>query len=203
MASSTTRLTSYGTVGDDSGIDSLGEGVEGLGFEEEDFEDDDFDSEDYSEDSDDEGGEGEKEMDAKRLRLDLSKHREILVDSQKLNQSIKRCVGFTEELISQGKRALEYRVRVSDVKLGGRVLSEDEDERDANGLHEQLEDEVEFDESELGATNGNTDLKDGGTETNGLLSGPLRGPNRRTVSFGSVLSGESNENNSELNGAAE
>jgi hypothetical protein len=60
--------------------------------------------------------------------LDLSKHRQLLVDSQKMNQSIKRCLGWTEELIKEGSRALAYRVKVSDVELGGRVLSRDEEE---------------------------------------------------------------------------
>ncbi|KAF2814635.1 uncharacterized protein BDZ99DRAFT_566595 [Mytilinidion resinicola] len=67
-----------------------------------------------------------REKDEKRLQLDLSRHRELLVDSQKMNQSLKRCLGWTEELINEGKKALEYKVRVSDVKLGGRVLSSEE-----------------------------------------------------------------------------
>ncbi|KAI1737748.1 hypothetical protein F4680DRAFT_427803 [Xylaria scruposa] len=60
--------------------------------------------------------------DEERLKLDLSKHQQILVDSQKINQSIKRCLDWTEELINEGKKALEYKVRVSDIRLGGRVL---------------------------------------------------------------------------------
>ncbi|KAL1845837.1 hypothetical protein Plec18167_009259 [Paecilomyces lecythidis] len=64
--------------------------------------------------------------DEKRFSLDLSKHQELLVDSQKMNQSLKRCLGWTEELIKEGKKALEYHVTVSDVELGGRVLAPDE-----------------------------------------------------------------------------
>ncbi|EFQ31861.1 uncharacterized protein GLRG_07005 [Colletotrichum graminicola M1.001] len=60
--------------------------------------------------------------DEKRLQLDLSKHRELLVDSQKINQSIKRCLNWTEELIKEGRKALEYSVRPSDVQLPPRVL---------------------------------------------------------------------------------
>lgn len=67
--------------------------------------------------------------DEKILQLDLAKHRELLVDSQKMNQSLKRCLGWTEDLIAEGKKALQYQVRVSDVKLGGRVL-ESEDQFD-------------------------------------------------------------------------
>lgn len=67
--------------------------------------------------------------DEKRLQLDLAKHRELLIDSQKMNQSLKRCMNWTEQLIKDGQKAIEYKVHVSDVKLGGRVLvAEDEHE---------------------------------------------------------------------------
>ncbi|KAJ1327832.1 hypothetical protein MN608_07163 [Microdochium nivale] len=66
--------------------------------------------------------------DEKRLRIDLTKHQEILVDSQKLNQSILRCMSWTEELIREGQKALDYRVRVSEIKIGGRILDPPEDE---------------------------------------------------------------------------
>ena len=73
--------------------------------------------------------------DSKRLDLDLSRHRLLLVDSQKLNQSIKRCLDTTETLISDGKKALEYHIDVSEIenmplsppKRGGRVLEPSED----------------------------------------------------------------------------
>ncbi len=68
--------------------------------------------------------------DEKRLQLDLSKHQELLIDSQKMNQCIKRCLGWTEDLIKEGQKALEYHVRVSDVEVGGRVLTSDEIEAD-------------------------------------------------------------------------
>lgn len=64
--------------------------------------------------------------DERRLLLDLTKHKELLIDSQKLNQSIQHCLGVTEQLIADGRRALEYQVRVSEVQLGGRVLSPEE-----------------------------------------------------------------------------
>ncbi|PBP26302.1 hypothetical protein BUE80_DR002618 [Diplocarpon rosae] len=73
-----------------------------------------------------------RKRDEKRLQLDLSKHQQLLIDSQKMNQSLKRCLGWTEELISEGRKALEYRVRITDVRFGGRVLAPDElDPRDA------------------------------------------------------------------------
>ncbi|KAF2876918.1 hypothetical protein BDV95DRAFT_133743 [Massariosphaeria phaeospora] len=67
-----------------------------------------------------------RSRDEKRLELDLSKHRGLLVDSQNMNQSLKRCLDWTEELIKDARKALAYQVRVSDVKLGGRVLSSEE-----------------------------------------------------------------------------
>ncbi|KAF5627546.1 uncharacterized protein FTJAE_9216 [Fusarium tjaetaba] len=76
-----------------------------------------------------------RKRDEDRLQLDLTKHRELLVDSQKINQSIKRCLNWTEVLIKEGQKALEYKVRVTDVEFGGHILApaigdEDEDEDD-------------------------------------------------------------------------
>lgn len=65
-------------------------------------------------------------QDEKRFMVDLTRHQELLVDSQKMNQSLKRCLGWTEELIKEGQKALEYNVHVQDVELGGRVLSPEE-----------------------------------------------------------------------------
>lgn len=66
-----------------------------------------------------------RKRDEKRLQIDLSKHQQLLVDSQKMNQSLKRCLGWTEELINEGKRALAYQVRVSEVDVDGRVAHEE------------------------------------------------------------------------------
>ena len=72
-----------------------------------------------------------RQRDERRLQLDLTKHRELLVDSQKINQSLRKCLNWTEELIQEGRKALAYQVRVSDIKLGGRILvAEDEDEEE-------------------------------------------------------------------------
>lgn len=72
-----------------------------------------------------------RKRDEERLQVDLSKHQQLLVDSQKINQSIKRCLDWTEVLINEGRKALEYQVRVSDVEIGGRVLDplDEEDEQ--------------------------------------------------------------------------
>lgn len=64
--------------------------------------------------------------DERRVLIDLARHQELLVDSQKMNQSLKRCLGWTEELIKEGRKALEYSVHVHDIELGGRVLAPEE-----------------------------------------------------------------------------
>ncbi|KAK2600353.1 hypothetical protein N8I77_009892 [Diaporthe amygdali] len=66
-----------------------------------------------------------RKRDEKRLQVDLSKHQQLLVDSQKMNQSLKRCLGWTEELIREGKRALDYQVRVSEFDVDGRAVPEE------------------------------------------------------------------------------
>jgi len=102
--------------------------------------------------------------DSKRLQIDLSKHRDLLVDSQKMNQSLKRCMAWTEDLILEGKRALEYKVNVSDVKLGGRVL---------DPVHAEEEEHYEADHSLLSTWSatatpileGQTGILDGGRKS--------------------------------------
>ena len=64
--------------------------------------------------------------DESRLRLDLSRHRELLMDTQRMNQSLQRCLYWTEGLIKDGRKALEYQVVSSEVQLGGRILSGDD-----------------------------------------------------------------------------
>ncbi|KAI1823190.1 hypothetical protein F4861DRAFT_339701 [Xylaria intraflava] len=76
-----------------------------------------------------------RQQDEQRLTVDLSKHQQILLDSQKINKSIKKCIDWTEELIKEGRKALEYNIQISDVQLGGRVLDPlDEDEHGHTGL---------------------------------------------------------------------
>lgn len=105
--------------------------------EEEEDEDEDEDGLISEEDSIDEGALSpgavaehdlkHRKKDEKRLRLDLSKHQQLLIDSQNMNQSLKKCLNWTEELINEGKRALEYRVKTSDIgSLAPRVLIPDE-----------------------------------------------------------------------------
>lgn len=115
----------------------------------EDDKEDDAESEMSEEESPDEGSLSPSAMaesdlkhrkrDEKRLQLDLTKHQQLLVDSQKMNQSLKRCIGWSEAMINEGQKALEYRVRLADVELGGRVLARDEmeehrGERDNEGM---------------------------------------------------------------------
>ena len=99
--------------------------------EEDSYEDDSMYDTDPS-DSNEESGQiravKRRQRDEKRLQLDLAKHQELLIDSQKINQSIKRCLDWTEELIKEGQKALVYQVRPSEVEYGGRVLAHDEDD---------------------------------------------------------------------------
>lgn len=66
-------------------------------------------------------------QDPTRIALDLTAHRALLLDSQKLNQSIKRCLSNSEAMILAGKRALEYQVTSPEPpNLGPRVLTPEE-----------------------------------------------------------------------------
>ncbi|KAA8894880.1 hypothetical protein FN846DRAFT_894679 [Sphaerosporella brunnea] len=104
-------------------------------------EDDDTETEKLSEEegeSEDEDGKSDekhREADEKRLTLDLSKHQALLDASSKMNKSLRGCLLITDQLIREGKKALEYKVRASDVRIGGRILrDEDEEFEDSENL---------------------------------------------------------------------
>ena len=65
--------------------------------------------------------------DPERLPLDLSAHRLLLLESQKMNQAIKRCLGHSDALIAAGKLALdEHAQPLEPETLGPKVLTPDE-----------------------------------------------------------------------------
>ena len=128
-----------------------------------------------------------RKRDEKRLQLDLSKHRELLVDSQKINQSIKRCLDWSEDLIKQGKKALEYTVRVSEVDLAPRVLRPQwEDDADDTRELSTLDVLEEEEEPEAGSAEGkpvdhtpasHVVRPDGNTDTSPPVSTMMEGAN--------------------------
>jgi len=130
IATSASVRTSSGTI---SLLDGSQPSLSDISDEEEEEEEE---SEDEEDESSEEGSLSPSAMaesdlrhrkrDEKRLQLDLSKHQQLLIDSQKMNQSLKRCLGLTEDLIGEGKKALAYKVMVTDVSLGGRVLLPEE-----------------------------------------------------------------------------
>lgn len=135
--------------------------------------------------------------DEERLRLDLSRHRDLLLDTQRMNKSLQRCLTWTEDLIIHGKKALEYQVP-SDVKLGGRILTEDdeidvEDADEATSLHggSGLDDILNVDDLVTAAMSGYLDVRkaDGsGSSKRHSGSGIGSGSEKDSgVEFGSVL----------------
>lgn len=48
-----------------------------------------------------------------RTNLDLSKHKDLLIDSQKMNLSLQRCLGMTEQLLKDANKALNYQPQVT------------------------------------------------------------------------------------------
>lgn len=71
--------------------------------------------------------------------LDLSAQSTLLEESQKLNQSIKRCLGHAESMLASGKKALESGTKLpDDGPLGARVLSPEEIEGDADNRRQGL-----------------------------------------------------------------
>lgn len=79
-----------------------------------------------------EGANDEKhrEADEKRLTWDLSKHQSLLDTSSKMNKSLRGCLFLTDQLINEAKKCLESRVLPSDIRIGGRILCDDEEDPD-------------------------------------------------------------------------
>ena len=67
--------------------------------------------------------------DTERPPLDLTAHRTLLLESQKINQAMKRCLSHTDAMIASGKQALKAQIHDLDPEaLGPRVLTPDEDD---------------------------------------------------------------------------
>ncbi|KAK5022731.1 hypothetical protein LTS07_009708 [Exophiala sideris] len=111
-------------------LSDLDEGSDFGDFDDFDDEDDSLVSEDSSSLMSVSARARQRARDEKRLMQDLSRHHQLLAESQRLSSTIKRCSTITEDLIREGNKALEYRVGIGDVQIGGRVLNDDElDER--------------------------------------------------------------------------
>lgn len=86
--------------------------------------------------------------DEERLRLDLDRHRELLLDTQRMNKSLQRCLTWTEDLITNAKKALDYKVP-SDAQLGGRILTDDDEVDDQVSLQDDGEIEQQDEDREI------------------------------------------------------
>ena len=66
-------------------------------------------------------------QDQDKPSLDLSAHRLLLLESQKMNQSIKRCLNHSDALIAVGRQALQQQAQQAETEnLGPKVLTPDE-----------------------------------------------------------------------------
>ncbi|KAI4190811.1 MAG: hypothetical protein LQ346_004852 [Caloplaca aetnensis] len=103
------------------------------------------------------------------FKIDFSVQRSLLLDSQRLNQALKRCLSCTDELIAAGRKALEYKVNTGEgTNLGPKVLTPDDRVEEPElgrgllspGIYEKTENPWERTKSEGGLG--------GAAETDGL-----------------------------------
>jgi hypothetical protein len=119
---------------------------------------DDYDDSDLSPSEDEADPSGEKtehvaRRHQHRLELDMSKHRQLLEDSQRMNQSLKRCLDWTEELIREGNKALAYNIRLGEVEATGHRLAFNGlagDGEDGGGDDDEEEDDDDNDDGQDG-----------------------------------------------------
>ncbi|KAL8902585.1 MAG: hypothetical protein Q9207_004570 [Kuettlingeria erythrocarpa] len=103
------------------------------------------------------------------FKIDFSAQRSLLLDSQRLNQALKRCLSCTDELIADGRKALDYKVNTGEAtNLGPKVLTPDDRVEELElgrgllspGIYEKIENPWEPTNSEGGLR--------GAAETDGL-----------------------------------
>ncbi|PSK34234.1 hypothetical protein B9Z65_8560 [Elsinoe australis] len=102
--------------------------------------------------------ERQRAKDEAQLKHDLRKHRDLLLDTARMNRSLQRCLTWTEDLIKDGKKALDLHVISSEVKLGGRVLEADDVE----------DDDVEEEDNDDGASHDQDDADDVENDLSGI-----------------------------------
>lgn len=92
--------------------------TESTSDDDDDDDEDDDEEEDENENQNDTGPDGathgsttqtgrQRAKDEARLRRDLRKHRELLLDTAKTNRSLQRCLTWTEDLVKHGRKALD------------------------------------------------------------------------------------------------
>ena len=106
-------------------------------------------------------------QDPTQIKIDLTAHRNLLLDGQKLNQSIARCITQSESLITSAKTALAYQARApTPENIGGRVLTPDDNEAGTFGQGQGLLNPSSWtDGNPFERSLGGTGRLDGGLET--------------------------------------
>lgn len=80
--------------------------------------------------------------DKDKVSAELQKHQALLDASAKTDALLVRCEFMIDEMMKEARKALEYKVAASDVKIGGRILRSDDEEEE--------EDEDEGEDGEAG-----------------------------------------------------
>lgn len=145
-------------IGDETDDTSVAdtEGESEFGFDDEEGEDTETEQlSEEEEDEDEDGSEGaidekHREADEKRLTWDLSKHQSLLDASSRMNKSLRGCMFLTDQLIREARKALEHKIRPSDIRLGGRILCDEEDYYEPVEAADASAAEEEAEEDELG-----------------------------------------------------
>ena len=98
--------------------------------------------------------------DKDKVSAELQKHQALLDASAKTDALLVRCEFMIDEMMREARKALEYKIAASDVKIGGRILRSDDEEEE-----EEEEDVGEDGEVGVGLDEGmtETEAEDGQT----------------------------------------
>lgn len=104
--------------------------------------------------------------DKDKVSAELQKHQGLLDASAKTDALLVRCEFMIDEMMKEARKALEYRVAASDVKIGGRILRSDDEEEEDEGedgeVRVRLDGGMTETEAEDGLTTEGDTTDDGG-----------------------------------------
>lgn len=69
-----------------------------------------------------------QKLESRRMNLDLTKHKDLLIENQRVNQSMHKCLCVVDQLVEDGNKALQYRPRTTDLTVRQNMVDTDEED---------------------------------------------------------------------------
>jgi len=77
-----------------------------------------------------------QKLENRRMNLDLTRHKDLLIENQRVNQSMHKCLCVVDQLIEDASKALHYRPRTSEFTVRQYMIGSDEEDEIDTDLSE-------------------------------------------------------------------